>query len=51
MSVSILGPGETELKYQGDFHADGDSILRLKGVPPKLNKDKPKISKEHQNLH
>uniref|UniRef100_A0A7C8ZAR8 Uncharacterized protein n=1 Tax=Opuntia streptacantha TaxID=393608 RepID=A0A7C8ZAR8_OPUST len=28
MSVSILGPGETELKYQGDFHADGDSILR-----------------------
>ena len=48
--LSILGPGETELKYQGDFHADGDLILRLKGLPPKLKKHKPKISKEHHAL-
>ena len=48
--LSILGPGETELKYQGDFHANGDSILRLKGVPPKLKKHKAKMSKEHHTL-
>lgn len=36
MSVSTLGPGRNELMNQGDFHAEGDSILLLKGVPPNL---------------
>ena len=36
ISVSIRGPGTKELMNQGDFHADGDSILLLKGVSPNL---------------
>uniref|UniRef100_A0A7C9DBA8 Uncharacterized protein n=1 Tax=Opuntia streptacantha TaxID=393608 RepID=A0A7C9DBA8_OPUST len=36
ISASNLGQVTTELKYQGDFHAEGDSILLLKGVPPKM---------------
>jgi hypothetical protein len=36
ISVSILGPGTKELMNQGDFHAEGDSILLLKGVSPNL---------------
>lgn len=36
MSVSILGPAIKELMNQGDFHAEGDSILLLNGVSPNL---------------
>lgn len=36
MSVSILGPGTKEFMNQGDFHAEGESMLLLKGVPPIL---------------
>lgn len=36
ISVSTLGPGRKEFMNQGDFHADGDSILLLKGVSPNL---------------
>lgn len=36
MSVSTLGPGRKELMNQGDFQAEGDSILLLKGVSPNL---------------
>lgn len=42
MSVSILGPGRKELMNQGDFHAEGDSILLLNGVPPNLKQTPPK---------
>jgi hypothetical protein len=38
ISVSILGPGTKELMNQGDFHAEGDSKLLLKGVSPNLQK-------------
>lgn len=36
MSVSTLGPGRKEFMNHGDFHAEGDSILLLNGVPPNL---------------
>lgn len=36
ISVSTLGPGTKELINQGDFHAEGESILLLKGVSPNL---------------
>lgn len=36
ISVSTLGPGRKELMNQGDFQAEGDSILLLNGVSPKL---------------
>lgn len=36
ISVSTLGPSSKVLKNQGDFHAEGESILLLKGVPPNL---------------
>lgn len=38
ISVSTLGPGTKELINQGDFHAEGDSILLLNGVSPNLVK-------------
>lgn len=38
-SVSILGPERNELKSQGDFHADGDSMPLLNGVSPNLERE------------
>ena len=45
MSVSTLGPGRKVLKNHGDFQAEGDSILLLKGVSPNLQGKKKKKTK------
>ena len=47
MSVSTLGPGTKEFMNQGDFHAEGESMLLLKGVPPNLQYQK---SNKHKKL-
>ena len=46
MSVSTLGPARKELMNQGDFHAEGDSILLLNGVSPNLQS---KHEKDHES--
>ena len=40
ISVSILGLDKKVFMNQGDFHAEGDSMLFLKGVPPNLKPNK-----------
>lgn len=48
MSVSILGPGTKEFMNQGDFHAEGESMLLLKGVSPILG-NKKSLAQKHIN--
>jgi hypothetical protein len=45
ISVSILGLDKKVLMNKGDFHAEGDSKLFLKGVPPKLKTNKKLLKK------
>lgn len=42
ISVSTLGPGTKVLINQGDFHAEGDSILLLNGVSTYLETENQK---------
>jgi len=48
ISVSILGLDKKVLMNQGDFHAEGDSMLFLNGVPPNL-KSKTQSDKSAEN--